>query len=797
MAEFDKEIPYEQYYLKYIAKGKRSSDQLIGACPFHEDGHASFSANLNTGQWNCYAGCGSGNIITFHAKKHGIDNKEAYRDLCSIYGIEKKNSKPPDPFKNKSKDSGQRAASPALPATQDPAIPVEVLDLFKEIPAEALEFLQNKRGWSTEVIGKYRIGYNGKPRFEPGNIGKQRITIPIFDAEENLVNIRSYLPGAPKNKLMSWTTGSEKNNNKQRFGSGRLFPLKILNEARSKDKTIYLVEGEPDCLCGLSRGLCCITGTVGADNWKDEWNTLFKGLKVRIAYDNDEAGGKGMARVCRELPAFAASVETINWPEWMQEKEDLTDFFVKHGKTVEEFEALKWEPVKSSQRQSDPASGEDVKEVIKGKINELNLRHAIIRLGGKCLILNEETDPVFKRPDISFSSPFDFKTMYANQEVWIPTSRSAKPVSIGELWLKDPNRRQFEGLVFDPGAPGNNGCYNLYRGLAIAPVKGSWKLMQEHIYHVICGQNKTIFEYLIAWMADSVQDPGGNLPGVSIVMRGARQAGKGVFARTFGEIFGSHFVHVEHQSQLVGKFNQHLKSALIVFAYECFFAGDKQAESTIKRIITEPTIRIEPKGKESFAVRNFVRLLIASNETWVIPAGIGERRFLALEVENCLEGKKKRDYFEALYAEVSNGGREAMLHDLLKHEYDKKVLRDAPKTNALWAQIEEGMDIEHKFWVDRLKAGTILKTHEKWAEDFVQSEHLHAQFVEFAHALGKTFLSSPSSFIRKIKRICPCIISRKEWVKSNCQARGIVCGTLEECRDEFEKTVGQPVDWDE
>ncbi|MGC8495357.1 MAG: DUF5906 domain-containing protein [Syntrophobacteraceae bacterium] len=793
MADLDNYVPYRDYFLQHVAKASVKGEQLVGLCPFHEDRSESFSVNLKRGQWKCFAGCGEGNVIGFHARKAGMEEKEAYRDLCRIYGVENGNG-------GGSPRTGCRlaespAAGGAAPKEKSKAISVDTLDLFNQIPAAVLSYLTDKRGWSREIIEKYRIGYNAKLRFSPGNIGEERLTIPVFNELGELVNIRGYRPGASENKLTSWSVGSKKKGTWQGFGEGRLFPIKVLEEARKAAATLYLVEGEPDCLCGLSRGLYCVTGTFGADNWKDEWNGLFRGLRVRIAYDNDEAGRKGMERVCRHLGAFAESVETVTWPEWFGEKEDLTDWFMKHGKSVEEFEGLCWKRVEGEAARNEV---EDVRETIRKKVQELNENHAILRLGGKCFVMNKETDVVFKRPDITFSSPYDFKMFYANQKIWVPGAKGMKAVGIGELWLEHEERLQFDGLVFSPGAE-VPGCYNLYHGLAVEPRQGSWQKMQEHIYHVICGRDKTIFEYLLAWMADTVQDPGGELPGVSIVMRGGKGIGKGVFARTFGELFGvQHFVHVEHQSHLVGKFNEHLKNALVVFADECFFAGDKQAESTIKRIVTEPTIKIEPKGKSIFTVKNFMRLIIASNECWVVPAGVGERRFLVLDVVNkFLDGMSKREYFEPLYREINNGGKEAMLYDLLGHKYDKGMLRDAPKTDALLDQIEEGMEPEIRFWFYRLKEGTILRTDDRWHEGFVMSDVFHAQFLEFGKSLGKTYLPSPESFIRKIKKICPCARSKREWIGGMKKARGLKFGPLKECRSEFEKVLGQPVDWED
>ena len=50
-------------------------------------------------------------------------------------------------------------------------------------------------------------------------------------------------------------------------------------------------------------------------------------------------------------------------------------------------------------------------------IQYLNSRHAVVMISGKCVILNEGIDPVFRRPDISFSTVSDFKNRYSNRKI--------------------------------------------------------------------------------------------------------------------------------------------------------------------------------------------------------------------------------------------------------------------------------------------------------------------------------------------------------------------------------------------
>mgnify|MGYP006944249116 CR=1 FL=1 len=47
-------------------------------------------------------------------------------------------------------------------------------------------------------------------------------------------------------------------------------------------------------------------------------------------------------------------------------------------------------------------------------VDDFNRDHAVVMLGGKCVILNEIVEPIFNRPDVTFSSVTDFKQKYAN-----------------------------------------------------------------------------------------------------------------------------------------------------------------------------------------------------------------------------------------------------------------------------------------------------------------------------------------------------------------------------------------------
>ena len=71
----------------------RGNGEAAGHCPFHDDRKKSFSCNIESGQWMCFAGCGSGNASQF-AKKVGIDqspNEGQKRVKRTLTPVDKEN----------------------------------------------------------------------------------------------------------------------------------------------------------------------------------------------------------------------------------------------------------------------------------------------------------------------------------------------------------------------------------------------------------------------------------------------------------------------------------------------------------------------------------------------------------------------------------------------------------------------------------------------------------------------------------------------------------------------------------
>ena len=499
--------------------------------------------------------------------------------------------------------------------------------------------------------------------------------------------------------------------------------------------------------------------TVYCVGGKDNFKNVVPWLKEKydsaiVAADND-SNGDGLRAASKA--AFENGLKIVIPPTV---GEDFNDYAVAAG--LDAAKAVLEDPKEPDPPKQNPSPVAD-EEYLKA-ISEMNLRHACIMIGGKFQIMNKFIDPLTGEPEISFSSAFDFKNRYTNKVIvkTVPDENGGekkKAVPIAEEWLKSPLRREYDGIVFDPSGKAPPEYYNLWKGLSCSPKQGKWNLFEDHILTVIADGDHDVCQWILAWMARIVQDPGGERPGTSLVLRGKMGTGKGIFANFFGRLLGKHFLQLAHASQVTGRFNSHFKDVLFVFVDEGFWAGDKQAEGILKNLITEPFITVEQKGKDIIKVRNHVNLMIATNNTWAVPAGLEERRFFVLDVSD--KRKQDHEYFKAIVNQMENGGVEAMLHDLLEMDISQVNLRKFKQTAGLFEQKLYGMDTVQKFWLERLKEGTLIPIDPDLPEQYgtkdwedVCKKRFYDSYLDFADSLKDRFPLAPQQFGMSLKKMC-------------------------------------------
>jgi hypothetical protein len=150
------------------------------------------------------------------------------------------------------------------------------------------------------------------------------------------------------------------------------------------------------------------------------------------------------------------------------------------------------------------------------------------------------------------------------------------------------------------------------------------------------------------------------------------------------------------------------------------------------------------------SLENYVRLMLTSNEDWVVPAGKDERRFVVFDINpRCA---KNAAYFAEIDAEMAAGGLEHLLGDLLAFNLDSVDLRDFPRTEALLEQKFNSLSSVDSWWLDRLMSGTTTRDDDKW-ERIIPTDKLFNDYIAVSDQVGIKRKNAQISLGSALKRL--------------------------------------------
>lgn len=441
-------------------------------------------------------------------------------------------------------------------------------------------------------------------------------------------------------------------------------------------------------------------------------------------------------------------------------------------------------------------------EAVNPCLRELNEKFAVVMAGGKTRVIKEEEELLgeHSRAIIHYMTIGDFEAFHCNRHVDIGTADKPALIPLGKWWIRHQQRRQYDSVSFSPGREIPK-SYNLWRGFACeSKAGGSCDLFLQHVLENVCSGSQEHYAYLLGWMARAVQHP--EEPGHSaIVLRGKQGTGKGVFANTFGSLFGRHYLAVRDSSHLFERFNAHLEDCVILFADEAVWAGNKRHEGMLKSLVTEPAIMIEGKGLDARLARNHVHVIMASNEDWVVPAGPDDRRFFVLDVSDARA--QEHAYFERMNSQMANGGREALLHMLMSHDVGTYNVRAIPKTRALQKQKLLSISPQEDWWMQKLEDGRLLTTHSEWAGRVFVTELQHehdeaAKKWRRGDWKMRPFLERVAPGVKRVQVSGEyAVLQLDGQIRKVTRPYAYVFPSLSACRAKWDKDHGGPFSWED
>lgn len=329
------ELDNEAFFLSELQNVSRRGTEIKAECPFkhlHEnstDKTPSLTVNVQRGVYICQTCRSKGNAHTLYKHLYNLTNEQAWFELGDALKIERPSSTKP----------------------ARPEIDVDLVSQYHQalmaLSGPLREVLRERRGFTDETLVRFQLGWDG-----------ERVTIPIYDEFNTLVNFRRYKWNSPEDQWKLLNFVDEHGNT---YGEVRIFGIENLVNEDIED--IVWSEGETDRIIAEQYGFPTACPTSGAGSWKPEWIRYFRNKKrVYLAQDNDDAGRNATKKLAERL-CRVVEVYIINWPEGFPEKGDITDFFTKCGQSAEDFRKL----LDSATRYIDPFREQSVADEVEAK----------------------------------------------------------------------------------------------------------------------------------------------------------------------------------------------------------------------------------------------------------------------------------------------------------------------------------------------------------------------------------------------------------------------------------------------
>jgi hypothetical protein len=422
-------------------------------------------------------------------------------------------------------------------------------------------------------------------------------------------------------------------------------------------------------------------------------------------------------------------------------------------------------------------------------IAQLNEQFAVMIAGSQVGILRQGLSANGQR-SFDVLSAASFRLLLGPEVV---RTEDGKLRSAADIWLRHPKRRSYHGMCFRPGADAPVGFFNLWQGYGVEPnPKASCQRLLDHIYENVCAGSDDRYGWAMGWFAQIVQQPT-QKPGTSLAFIGLQGVGKTLPGQAIGRTLGGSYILVAGPRYITGRFNSHLSDKLLVQADESFWAGDHAAEGILKDLITGTHQQIEFKGREPITVENYLRLFITSNQDWVVPAALDQRRFAVYEVEATRQNDHA--YFKAIQDELDRGGYGGLLHYLMTYDLGGINLRVPPETAALLRQKIASLEPEGAWWLDVLTRGKLPGKLNLQNDDICIAAELYDHYRTETTKRSRSRMVTEYTFGHFIRKMVPGVQRVRKTVSKGDREWCYRFHSLDKCRELFGRIAQYPVDW--
>lgn len=245
------------------------------------------------------------------------------------------------------------------------------------------------------------------------------------------------------------------------------------------------------------------------------------------------------------------------------------------------------------------------------------------------------------------------------QEQSLTTLKEKFSEAAVKIWLRSDRKKEFvkSDFIIDEQKVDTD-IFNMYVRPPMLELEYQRSLdkmcpkILDFLKRIISNDDNERFEYIMKWLATMLRY---GKTGICLVLLGKKGTGKSTFIQLASALIGKeYYSSLENIHDLNSQFNSQLYKSIIIGIEE---VGEKAfknrtTQNKLKAYITEPSVRVEKKGMDSFTARNNCNFIICSNFSNPVDITEDNRRFTVFEVNDCEMQNHK--YFNSLMEELKD-----------------------------------------------------------------------------------------------------------------------------------------------
>jgi len=311
---------------------KRSGQQLMGICPFHDERSPSFSVDPVQKVFHCFGCSEGGDLFKFVQLTEGLNFREAVESLSDRYGV------PMELTEEDPQAAQRREKRDRLLELLERTAAFYVRNLWESPEAEESREYLKARGLAEALLREFRVGYAPSAwdkvlvasrqkgyseeelwdagltaKNQKGNVYdrfRRRITFPLCDSRGRVLGFGARAVGADQQP--KYLNSSEN----AVFHKGRqVYAADLARAAAAKGGEVILCEGYTDVIAMHQAGLRNTVGLMGTALTEDQVSELARMAPVvALALDADSAGQEAMIRAAKVAEGRKLELRVVPLP---------------------------------------------------------------------------------------------------------------------------------------------------------------------------------------------------------------------------------------------------------------------------------------------------------------------------------------------------------------------------------------------------------------------------------------------------------------------------------------------------